>query len=97
MKPHRPAPQSQDLPAGTRVMTLNTAGAFILAGVTYKADGRRGLEQVLVVTDGDKITAADLDGEVLIEHTRPAPGIRYVGNGKPRGPHPKTDQLSPKS
>jgi hypothetical protein len=26
---------------------------------------------------------ADLDGEVLIEHTRPAPGVRYVGNGKP--------------
>ena len=88
VKPHRPAPQSQDLPDGTRVMTLNTAGAFILAGVTYKVDGRRGLEQVLVVTDGDKITAADLDGEVLIEHTRPAPGVRYVGNGRPRGQRP---------
>jgi hypothetical protein len=74
-KRNRPAPQPQDLPAGTCVMTPNTAGTLLLAG-----------EQVLVVTDGDSITVADLDGEVLIEHTRPAPGVRYVGNGKPRGP-----------
>lgn len=85
-KRHRPAPQPQDLPAGTRVTTLTTAGSFLLAGVYYKVDGRLAYEQVLVITDGDKITVADLDGEVLIEHTRPAPGVRYVGNGKPRGP-----------
>lgn len=84
-KHNRPAPQPQDLPAGTRVMTLSTAGTFMLAGVHYKVDGRLGCEQVLVVTDDDNITVADLDGEVLIEHTRPAPGVRYVGNGKPPG------------
>ena len=83
---NRPAPQPQDLPAGTRVMTLSTAGAFMLAGVHYKVDGRLACEQVLVVTAGDNITVADLDGEVLIEHTRAAPGVTYVGNGKPRGP-----------
>ncbi|WP_445167560.1 DDE-type integrase/transposase/recombinase [Mycolicibacterium sp. Dal123E01] len=82
----RHAPQPQDLPAQTRVMTLNTAGALMLAGVNYKVDGRLACEQVLVLTDGDTITVADPDGEVLIEHTRPAPGVRYVGNGKPRGP-----------
>ena len=80
-----PAPP-RDLPAGTRVTTLNTAGTFMLAGVYYKVDGRLACEQVLVIIDGDNITVADLDGEVLIEHTRPAPGVRYVGNGKPRGP-----------
>ena len=96
VKPHRPAPEPKDLPAGTHLTTLNTAGSFTLAGVTYKVDGRRGLEQVLVVTEGDKITAADLDGEILIEHTRPAPGVTYVGNGRPRGPRPKTES-SPKS
>ncbi|WP_134322860.1 hypothetical protein [Cumulibacter soli] len=26
--------------------------------------------------------AADLDGEILVEHTRPASGVRYVGNGR---------------
>ena len=85
-KRNRPAPQPQDLPAGTRVTTLSTAGTFLLAGVYYKVDGRLACEQVLVLIDGDNITVADLDGEVLIEHTRPAPGVRYVGNGKPRGP-----------
>jgi len=85
-KRNRPAPQPQDLPAGTRVTTLSTAGTFLLAGVYYKVDGRLACEHVLVLIEGDNITVADLDGEVLIEHTRPAPGVRYVGNGKPRGP-----------
>ena len=87
----------QDLPDRTEIKTLNTAGAFSLAGVTYKVDGGRGLEQILVVTDGDTIIAADLDGEILIEHTRPAPGITYVGNGRPRGQRPKTNRTSPMS
>jgi len=93
----RPAPAPKDLPAGTRVTKLSTAGTFRLAGVQYKVDGRYGLEQVLVITDGDKITVADLEGEILIEHTRPAPGVTYVGNGRPRGPHPKIPETSPKS
>jgi putative transposase len=85
-KQRRPAPAPKDLPAGTRVTKLSTAGTFGLAGVHYKVDGRRALEQVLVITDGDKITVADLEGEILIEHTQPAPGVTYVGNGRPRGP-----------
>ncbi|WP_241010574.1 hypothetical protein [Mycobacterium camsae] len=47
----------------------------MLAGVRYKDDGRRGFDQVLAVTNGDKIIVADLDGEVLIEHTRPASAV----------------------
>ena len=45
----------------------------------------------------DRIIVTDLHGEVLAEHTRPAPGIRYVGNRRPRGPRPKTAKPSPKS
>jgi transposase InsO family protein len=93
----RPAAVSADLPRGTRVRKLTTAGTFNLAGVNYKVDGRRALEQVLVITDGDKITVADLHGEILIEHTRPAPGVSYVGNGRPPGRQPKTPKASPKS
>ena len=95
-RPTRPAPQPQELPTGTRVMKLDTAGAVRLAGVSYKVDGRLAYEQVLVITDADSIVVADLDGEVLIEHTRPAPGVKYVGNGKPRGPR-QDRQPSPKS
>jgi putative transposase len=86
-----------DLPADTCVQKLTTDGTFMLDKVHYKVDGRRGLEQVLVITDGDKITVADLQGEILIEHTRPAPAVTYVGNGRPRGPRPKTPEAPPKS
>lgn len=82
----RVQPPPTDLPNGTCVKTLTTAGTFLLAGVHYKVDGRRALEQVLVTTDDDQVIVTDLDGEVLIEHTRPATGVRYVGNGQPRGP-----------
>jgi transposase InsO family protein len=81
----RPAPAPTDLPAGTRVKKLTSSGTFWLAGVHYMVGGPHGFQQVLVITDGDKITVADLEGEILIEHTRPAPGVTYVGNGRPRG------------
>jgi transposase InsO family protein len=96
-KQYRPAPDPKDLPAGTHVKTLTTAGTFTLAGVHYKVDAQRAFEQVLIVIDGDKITVADLDGEILIEHTRPTPGVTYVGNGRPRGPLPTNAETSPKS
>ncbi len=96
-KRYQPAPAPKDLPTGTRIKTQTSAGTFNLAGVRYQVDGLRGFEQVLVIIDGDKIAVADLDGEVLIEHTRPAPGVRYVGNARPRGPRPKDDETSPKS
>ena len=75
-----------DLPDDTIVKKLTSNGVFILNKVQYMDDGRRGFQQVLVITAGDKITVTDLEGEILIEHTRPAPGVTYVGNGHPRGP-----------
>jgi hypothetical protein len=86
-----------DLPAGTRFRTVSTAGTIRLDSVTYRVDAQRAFEPVLVVRDGDKIIITDLQGEVLAEHTRPAPGINYVGNGQPRGPRAKTGKPSPKA
>jgi hypothetical protein len=57
----------------------------MLNSVQYRVDGQYGFEQVLITTDGDKIIVTDLQGEILIEHARPAPGVRYVGNGRPAG------------
>ncbi|EHB53998.1 integrase catalytic subunit [Mycolicibacterium rhodesiae JS60] len=69
--------------------------------VHYKVDVDLAFQQVHVVSTGDKtgdaIIITDLLGEVLAEHTRPATGIRYVGNGRPSGPQPKTGQPSPMS
>lgn len=96
----RPAPRvplDLDLPADTRVRKLSTAGTFALDSVTYMVETHRAFQQVLVISDGDKITVTDAHGEVLAEHTRPAPGIKYVGNGRPRGPRTKAEEPSPKS
>ncbi len=96
-KRFRPVPVPEDLPAGTSVRKLTSVGTFTLAGVHYMVGGKYGFHRVLVITDGEKITVADLEGEILIEHTRPAPGITYVGNGRPRGPRPSTPETSPKT
>lgn len=100
----RPAPRPRptprvptDLPAGTRVRRVSTAGTIGLDSVTYMVDVQRAFEHVLAVSAGDKILVTDLHGEVLAEHTRPRPGIRYVGNGRPRGSRPNPDKPSPKS
>ena len=86
-----------DLPEGTTLKRLTTAGTFRMDSVTYLVGGQHGLQDVLVVTDGDALTITNLDGEILAEHTRPASGVTYVGNGRPSGPRPKTSQASPKS
>ncbi|CAN5476331.1 hypothetical protein BH09ACT12_BH09ACT12_29400 [soil metagenome] len=47
--------------------------------------------QVLVITDNDTVTITDLHGEILAEHSRPAPGVTYVGNRRPTGPPPRNN------
>ena len=92
-----PPPAPKDLPAGTTVKALNSAGAFVLAKVTYLVGRPHAFQHVLVIANRKKITVASLDGEILIEHTRPAQGVTYVGNGQPRGHRPKNPAKSPKS
>jgi transposase InsO family protein len=93
----RPAPMPADLPPDTVVKKLTSAGMFYLDKVQYLVGAQYGFQQVLVITDSDNITVTDLEGEILIEHTRPAPGITYVGNGRPPGPHTDKPRTSPKS
>lgn len=96
----RPKPPA-DLPADTRIRTVSTSGTIALDKVHYKIDVDLAFQQVLVVSDsnqtGDKITITDLEGEILAEHTRAAPGVTYVGNGKRPGTRPKNPAVSPKS
>jgi transposase InsO family protein len=97
---HRqPAPQHlrrpTSLPEDTRVMRLRENGGFRLRRVTYMVDGRRAGQDVIVVEDGTQILVADLEGTILIEHTRAAPGVAYVGNGRPRGRPRQPPEPSP--
>jgi putative transposase len=94
--PPQPPPPT-DLPPDTRVRKVSTAGTINVDKVFYKIDVEHRFTQVLVITDGDQLTITDLHGELLAEHTRPAPGVTYVGNGRPPGPRPKDTCLSPKS
>ena len=100
-RPQPPADLPAGLPADTLIRTVSTSGTIRLDKVTYKVDVRRVFEQVLVVSagtqTGDKITITDLNGEILAEHPRPAPGTNYVGNGRPPGTRPKNPGTSPKS
>ncbi len=101
-KPDEPTPPgampgSPTHPARTRTLTLRTNGSIRLRNVTYMIDGQRAGQNVHVIEHGDSITVTDPDGTLLIEHTRPAPGISYVGNGRPRGRRPRTNDVSPKS
>jgi putative transposase len=96
-----PAPVLIDLPDDTVVKKLTSAGAFYLDKTQYLVGAQYSFQQVLVITNGNKtgdtITVTNLEGEILIEHTRPAPGTAYVGNGRPPGPHTDGPQPSPKS
>jgi len=98
--PPRPKPPA-DLPADTRVTTVSTAGTIHVDKVFYKVDVDHAFQQVLVISDGnqagDKIVITNREGEILAEPTRPAPGIRYVGNGRRPGTRPRNPAVSPKS
>ena len=78
-------------------MRVRANGTIRLQRVTYMIDSRLAGHEVLVITDGDTILITDLDGEILIEQTRPALGVTYVGNGRPRSRRPHTPTPSPKS
>ena len=96
-----PRPKLPGLPDDTRVRTVNTSGTIALDRVIYKIDVDYAFWHVLVVSEGsqpgDTITVVSLEGEILAELTRPAPGVTYVGNGRPPGTRPRKPKVSPKS
>ena len=85
------------IPPDTQAKRLTCTGTPTLDRVSYKVAGRRRYEHALVITDGDNITITDLQGELLIEHKRAAPGVTYVGNGRTLNPDFDEPEMSPKS
>lgn len=96
-RPRMTEPAPRNLANGVASRTLNSIGTFALDGVTYMVSGHYRYETVLVVTDGESVIVTTLHGEVLAEHTRPAAGITYVGNGRPKGRWREIPDPSPKS
>lgn len=78
-------------------MTVLYQDMGLLQLVAYMIYSRLAGHEVLVITDGHTILTTDVEGEILIEHTRPALVVTYVGNGRPRGRRPNNPTPSPKS
>ena len=91
------APMPTDLPAGTHGRKLTSAGTFWLARIHYIVGGPHGFQQVLVITDGDKITVGRSGGRDPHRAHPTAPWVKYVCNGRHPGPQSKTPEPSPKS
>lgn len=82
------------LPEGTIYKKLSSQGVFALDRVQYRVGGQHAFQEVLIVVEGNVLTIIDTEGEILIEHTRPAPGISYVGTGRPPGSRPPASPMS---
>jgi putative transposase len=66
------------------------SGGVTIRNVEYQIGKQYAGEHVHVIADDGRISfSSPRTGEVLIEHPLPAPGVRYVGNGRPSGPRPK--------
>lgn len=71
---------------GIRVATIHLNGTIKARGVWFNISHTRRGEDVYVIYERDGIMIFDDRGTLIIERPWPAPGIRYVGNGQPRGP-----------
>lgn len=73
------------LPENTRRVTVS--GGIKVNGVKFQIGSHLAGALVTIVRDATTIAFYDVaTGELLIEHPWPEPGVRYVSNGKPRGP-----------
>lgn len=80
-----------------RIARVRPNGGVRVRGINFQIDGQLAGHTIYVIPEPDTVAFADDAGTIIIEHAWPAPGIRYVGNGKPRGRRAKTLTLSPMS
>jgi hypothetical protein len=80
-----PAPQGRAT-AGIRVATIHLNGTIKARGIWFNISHTRRGQNVYVTYEREGIMIFDDRGTLIIEHPWPAPGVRYVGNGQPRGP-----------
>jgi transposase InsO family protein len=92
--PPAPSPNGR-VTEGVRVATVHPNGSIKARGVIFNiAYPMRG-KDVYIVYEAAGIMIFDTRGTLIAEHNWPPPGIKYIGNGKPRGP--KKKEVSPMS
>jgi putative transposase len=85
--PPRPTPRpAQTMPDGVRMTRIRDNGTVFLRGIRFHVSRTLvGTLAYLVETEASLLVFDD-HGTLLIEHPWPAPGTKYVGSGRPRGP-----------
>ncbi len=92
--PPAPSPNGRVLD-GIRVATVHPNGSIKVRGCIFNISYPMRGQDVFVLYEAAGIMVFDERGTLIVEHLWPPPGIRYVGNGQPRGPKPK--ELPPMS
>lgn len=107
-EPPRPRPAPVEIPTDhlkplepprheqIRVARLSH-GSLRVRGTIFQIGGQYAGQDIHIIQGQDTVAFADAHGTIILEHPWPAPGTKYVSNGKPRGRQPKTIQLSPMS
>jgi len=94
--PPAPAPSPNGrLREGIRIATIHPNGSIKARGIIFNVSYPLRGQDVYLIYEAAGIMIFDNRGTLLAEHNWPPPGIKYIGNGKPRGPRGR--ELSPKS
>lgn len=80
-----------------RVVKVAGNGTTYARGISFQTGRDTIGPHVFVVYEPEGVMIFDDRGTLIVELPWPAPGTRYVGNGKPRGRRPKTLPPSPMS
>ncbi|GAA3909472.1 hypothetical protein GCM10022382_15090 [Microbacterium invictum] len=92
--PPAPSPNGR-LREGIRVATIHPNGSIKARGIIFNVSYPLRGQDVYLTYEAAGIMIFDNRGTLLAEHNWPAPGIKYIGNGQPRGPRGR--ELSPMS
>ncbi len=99
-KPNEPSPPAPSpngrVRDGIRVATVHPNGSIKARGCIFNISYALRGTDVFVLYEAAGIMVFDDRGTLIVVHLWPSPGIRYVGNGQPRGPKKKSG-VSPMS
>ncbi|MET4706122.1 putative transposase [Frigoribacterium sp. UYMn621] len=64
---------------------VKSSGAIAIRGVTYQIARELAGQTIYIAKQADGVKFFDSNGDLLLEHPWPAPGVKHVSNGRPRG------------
>lgn len=73
-----------------RVVKVRRNGSVYARTVFFQTAHRMAGQTAYVIEEIDRVLIFDEHGTLIIDKPWPAPGVKYVGSGNPRGPRPRT-------